>query len=425
MIDAKILKNDINRINDMLQKRNIKFPLEELIEEDTKRRKLLTKLQDERHKKNNIAKIIATKKKNDQAIFSEIKLMDEIGDRIKLLEEEIATVDSKFKSYIRLLPNFFHESVPIGNSESDNIVVREYGTINKFSYNIKDHIDIGIELDLIDIERAAKISGARFYFLKNELVRLNQALISFALDFLHDKGYTLLQPPYMIRKNSMEGAVILGDFKDVIYKIEDEDLFMIGTSEHAMVSMHMNEILEGSKLPIRYAAISPCFRKEAGAHGKDMKGIFRVHHFEKVEQFVFSRPENSWEEHERMLRITEEFYKKLEIPYRVMLLCSSDLGKISAKTYDIEAWMPAQEKYREIVSCSNCTDYQARSLGIRFRDKTNEETKLVHTLNSTLVATQRTLVSLLENYQNSNGITIPDILQNYMGGTSIIKFKGQ
>ncbi|HSF51712.1 MAG TPA: serine--tRNA ligase [Nitrososphaeraceae archaeon] len=425
MIDAKILKNDINRVNDMLQKRNIKFPLEELIEEDTKRRKLLIKLQFERHKKNNIAKIIATKKKDDQAIFSEIKLMDEIGDRIKLLEEEIATVDSKFKSYIRLLPNFFHESVPIGNSESDNIVVREYGTINKFSYNIKDHIDIGIELDLIDIERAAKISGARFYFLKNELVRLNQALISFALDFLHDKGYTLLQPPYMIRKNSMEGAVILGDFKDVIYKIEDEDLFMIGTSEHAMVSMHMNEILEGSKLPIRYAAISPCFRKEAGAHGKDMKGIFRVHHFEKVEQFVFSRPENSWEEHERMLRITEEFYKKLEIPYRVMLLCSSDLGKISAKTYDIEAWMPAQEKYREIVSCSNCTDYQARSLGIRFRDKTNEETKLVHTLNGTLVATQRTLVSLLENYQNSNGITIPDILQNYMGGTSIIKFKGQ
>lgn len=425
MIDAKILKNDINRVNDMLQKRNIKFPLEELIEEDIKRRKLLIKLQDERHKKNNIAKIIATKKKDDQAIFSEIKLMDEIGDRIKLLEEEIATVDSKFKSYIRLLPNFFHESVPIGNSESDNIVVREYGTINKFSYNIKDHIDIGIELDLIDIERAAKISGARFYFLKNELVRLNQALISFALDFLHDKGYTLLQPPYMIRKNSMEGAVILGDFKDVIYKIEDEDLFMIGTSEHAMVSMHMNEILEGSKLPIRYAAISPCFRKEAGAHGKDMKGIFRVHHFEKVEQFVFSRPENSWEEHERMLRITEEFYKKLEIPYRVMLLCSSDLGKISAKTYDIEAWMPAQEKYREIVSCSNCTDYQARSLGIRFRDKTNEETKLVHTLNGTLVATQRTLVSLLENYQNSNGITIPDILQNYMGGTSIIKFKGQ
>lgn len=425
MIDAKILKNDINRVNDMLQKRNIKFPLEELIEEDTKRRKLLIKLQFERHKKNNIAKIIATKKKDDQAIFSEIKLMDEIGDRIKLLEEEIATVDSKFKSYIRLLPNFFHESVPIGNSESDNIVVREYGTINKFSYNIKDHIDIGIELDLIDIERAAKISGARFYFLKNELVRLNQALISFALDFLHDKGYTLLQPPYMIRKNSMEGAVILGDFKDVIYKIEDEDLFMIGTSEHAMVSMHMNEILEGSKLPIRYAAISPCFRKEAGAHGKDMKGIFRVHHFEKVEQFVFSRPETSWDEHERMLRITEEFYKKLEIPYRVMLLCSSDLGKISAKTYDIEAWMPAQEKYREIVSCSNCTDYQARSLGIRFRDKTNEETKLVHTLNGTLVATQRTLVSLLENYQNSNGITIPDILQNYMGGTSIIKFKGQ
>ena len=248
-------------------------------------------------------------------------------------------------------------------------------------------------------------------------------MISFALDFLSERGYTLLQPPYMIRKNSMEGAVILEDFKDVIYKIEGEDLFMIGTSEHAMVSMHMNEILEGSKLPIRYAGISPCFRKEAGAHGKDMKGIFRVHHFDKVEQLVFTRPEKSWEEHERMLSIAEEFYKKLGIPYRVVLLCSSDLGKISAKTYDIEAWIPAQKQYREIVSCSNCTDYQARRLLVRFRDKTNEETRLVHTLNSTLVATQRTLVALIENYQSPDGIIIPNVLQKYIGGNSIIKFK--
>jgi seryl-tRNA synthetase len=322
-----------------------------------------------------------------------------------------------------LLPNLIHESVPIGKSENDNVVVRKYGIIKELSYPIKDHIDISLDLDLIDIDRASKISGSRFYFLKNELVRINQALINFALDFLYEKGYTLLQPPYMIRKNSMEGAVILEDFKEVIYKIEDEDLFLIGTSEHAMVSMHMNEILEGSKLPIRYAGSSPCFRKEAGAHGKDMKGIFRVHHFDKIEQFTFTRPEKSWEEHERMLSIAEEFYKKLGIPYRVVLLCSSDLGKISAKTYDIEAWMPAQKQYREIVSCSNCTDYQARRLLVRFRDKTNKETILVHTLNSTLVATQRTLVALIENYQSSNGIIIPDVLQKYMGGISMIKFK--
>lgn len=423
MIDPKILRNDVNKVTDMLQKRDVKFPIEDLLENDSKRRKLIIELQEERHKKNNIANIISSKKRNKQKIAEDIKLMAQIGNRIKLLESKISSVDSKFKRYIMLLPNLIHESVPIGKSETDNIIIRKYGTIKEFGYPIKDHVDIGHNLDLIDIDRASKISGSRFYFLKDQLVRINQALISFALDFLFERGYTLLQPPYMIRKNSMEGAVILEDFRDVIYKIEGEDLFMIGTSEHAMVSMHMNEILEGSKLPIRYAGVSPCFRKEAGAHGKDMKGIFRVHHFDKIEQFVFSRPEKSWEEHERMLSIAEEFYKKLEIPYRVVLLCSSDLGKISAKTYDIEAWIPAQKQYREIVSCSNCTDYQARRLLVRFRDKISEETRLVHTLNSTLVATQRTLVALLENYQSSDGIIIPDVLQKYIGGISMIKFK--
>ncbi|MFB5599362.1 MAG: serine--tRNA ligase [Nitrososphaeraceae archaeon] len=423
MIDPKILRNDINKVTDMLRKRDVKFPIEDLLENDSKRRKLIIELQEERHKKNNIANIISSKKRNKQDISEDIKLMNQIGNRIKSLESKILDVDSKFKRYIMLLPNLIHESVPIGKSETDNVIIRKYGTIKQFGYPIKDHIDIGHNLDLIDIDRASKISGSRFYFLKDQLVRINQALISFALDFLYERGYTLLQPPYMIRKNSMEGAVILEDFRDVIYKIEGEDLFMIGTSEHAMVSMHMNEILEGSKLPIRYAGVSPCFRKEAGAHGKDMKGIFRVHHFDKIEQFVFSRPEKSWEEHERMLSIAEEFYKKLGIPYRVVLLCSSDVGKISAKTYDIEAWIPAQKQYREIVSCSNCTDYQARRLLVRFRDKISEETRLVHTLNSTLVATQRTLVALLENYQSSDGIIIPDVLQKYIGGINMIKFK--
>ncbi|MDX1370982.1 MAG: serine--tRNA ligase [Nitrososphaeraceae archaeon] len=423
MIDPKLLRNDVDRVLDMLKKRNVSFPIDDLVKNDRKRRKLIMELQDVRHKKNDIANIISSKKKNNQDIEEDIQLMSQIGNKIKLLENEISDVDSKFKSHIMLLPNLIHESVPIGNSETDNVIIRKYGTVKEFYHTIKDHIDLGLNLGLIDIDRAAKISGSRFYFLKNQLVRINQALISFALDFLSERGYTLLQPPYMIRKNAMEGAVILEDFKDVIYKIEGEDLFMIGTSEHAMVSMHMNEILEGSKLPIRYAGISPCFRKEAGAHGKDMKGIFRVHHFDKIEQLVFTRPEKSWEEHERMLSIAEEFYKKLGIPYRVVLLCSSDLGKISAKTYDIEAWIPAQKQYREIVSCSNCTDYQARRLLVRFRDKISEETRLVHTLNSTLVATQRTLVALIENYQSSDGIIIPDVLQKYIGGNSIIKFK--
>jgi seryl-tRNA synthetase len=285
-----------------------------------------------------------------------------------------------------------------------------------------DHVDIATRLNLLDQERAAKISGARFYFLKNELVQLNYALMRFALDFLSNKGYALVQPPYMIRREPMEGAVILKDFEDVIYKVDNEDMYLIGTSEHAIAAMHMDEILEGKKLPLRYAGVSPCFRKEAGAHGKDMKGIFRVHQFEKVEQFVYCRPEESWKEHESMLKISEEFFQQLELPYRVVLLCSADTGKISSKTYDIEVWMAAQRAYREVVSCSNCIDFQARRLGIRFRDKPDEDTKLVHTLNSTLVATERTMVAIIENFQAVDGsISIPDALRSYTGFDKIAR----
>ena len=253
---------------------------------------------------------------------------------------------------------------------------------------------------------------------------MNLALINYALDFLAEKGYNLVQPPFMIRKEAMEGAVILDDFDDMIYKIEKDDLYMIGTSEHSMASMHMDEIFDGKALPLRYASISPCFRKEAGAHGKDTKGIFRVHQFEKVEQFVYSRPEESEREHDRLLAICEEFYEQLGIPYRTLLLCSADLGKTSSKTYDIEAWMPSQNAYREIVSCSNCTDFQARRLIIRFRDKINEQTRFVHTLNSTLVATERTLACIMENYQTSRGtVEVPDVLQHYMGEMREIRRK--
>jgi seryl-tRNA synthetase len=228
----------------------------------------------------------------------------------------------------------------------------------------------------------------------------------------------------MIRKAPMAGAVILGDFQDVIYKIDGEDLYLIGTSEHAIASMHMNEILEGKKLPIKYAGFSPCFRKEAGAHGKDMKGIFRVHQFEKVEQFVYCRPEDSWKMHEQMLALTEDFLGRLDIPFRVVLLSSGDTGKISAKTYDIEAWMAGQNAFREVISCSNCTDYQARRLAIRYRDKTNEDTRLVHTLNGTLVATERMLVAILEHYQNRAGsVRIPDVLQKYMNDAKEIRLR--
>jgi seryl-tRNA synthetase len=422
MLDSKLLKQNPEVIIDMLKKRKIEFPINDLLSLDKRRREIIIEMQHVKHKKNTLSHSIASKKKEKANSSLEISEMKDIGNRIISLEKEKSIVESQFNLLMRCLPNIIDQSVPIGNNENDNVILQHHGKIKNLDFKPKDHVEIATSLELVDMERAAKISGARFYFLKKELVSMNYALILFALDFLSDKGYILTQPPYMIRRSAIEGSVILEDFEQVIYKIDGEDLYMIGTSEHALASMHMNEILNGKQLPIKYAAISPCFRKEAGAHGKDMKGIFRVHQFEKVEQFIYSRPEDSRKEHEKMLTITEEFYNKIGIPYRTVLLCSADLGKISAKTYDIEAWMPGQSAYREIVSCSNCTDYQARRLGIRFKDKTNEETRLVHTLNSTLVATERTMVSIMENYQTSNGeVEIPDTLRKYMGDMKKIK----
>ena len=402
----------------MLKKRNMTdFPIDELIMQHRLRGELITKTQMLRRQKNMLSETIASKKKSKQDATFELGEMKQVSALLDQTESEATQIEVKFNQLMMTLPNLLHETVPVGKDEKDNVIVRQIGEIMRPSFNPKDHIDLATTLDLLDLSRAAKVSGARFYFLKNELVKMNQALINFALDFLLERNYTLIQPPYMIRKEPMVGSVILNDFEDVIYKIEDEDLYMIGTSEHAIAGMHMDEILEGIKLPIRYAGFSSCFRKEAGAHGRDMKGIFRVHQFEKVEQFIYCRPEESWREHERMIALSEEFFKQLGIPYRVMLLCSGDMGKISSKTYDIEAWMAGQNAYREIVSCSNCLDYQARRLGIRFRDKTNEETRLVHTLNSTLVATERTMVAILENFQTEKGsVEVPKVLQKYMGG---------
>ena len=420
MLDPKILKEKPEIIRKMLKDRQVTFDLDSLINLDAKRRELIIKTDDLRKKKNTVSLDIASKKKAGQDASSAISQMQQVSSELAALESEQLKVESDYARLAFSIPNLVHESVPIGPDDTANREVRKWGKVPSFDYTIKDHIDISQSLDLVDLERAAKAAGARFYFLKNALVKLNQSLVHFALDFLDEKKYTLVQPPYMINKESMEGAIIAQDFQDVIYKVDGEDLFLIGTSEHAIAAMHSDEILEGKDLPIRYAGTSPCFRKEAGAHGRDQKGIFRVHQFEKVEQFVFARPEESWKEHERMLSVVEEFYQKLEIPYRIMLLSSGDLGKISAKTYDLEAWMAGQNAYREIVSCSNCLDFQARRLKIRFRDKTNEQTQYVHSLNSTLVATTRTLVAIMENFQTKDGhISVPKPLQKYLGSSTI------
>jgi seryl-tRNA synthetase len=416
MLDPKLIKERPEIIRNMLKTRAVEFDLEGLIESDQKRREFIIKTDDLRKKKNQVAITISEKKKAGEDASSIFTEMKNISNELAKLELEQEEIEKKYLKLASTIPNLVDESVPIGPDESANKEIKKWGNIPKFDFKIKDHIDISEDLNLVDLERAAKVAGARFYYLKNDLVRLNQALIHFGLDFLAEKGYSLVQPPYMINRESMEGAVIAEDFEEVIYKVQEEDLYMIGTSEHAMAAMHSKEIIEGKNIPMKYAGVSPCFRKEAGAHGRDQKGIFRVHQFDKIEQFIFSKPEDSWREHEKMLAIAEEFYQKLEIPYRVMLLSTGDIGKISAKTYDIEAWMAGQNAYREIVSCSNCLEYQARRLKIRFRDKTNEDTQYVHTLNSTLIATTRVLVAIMENFQTKEGhIRIPEVLQSYMG----------
>ena len=420
MLDPKIIRDEPDRIKQMLKDRAVEFDFEKMLDLNKSRKEMMIQSDELKQKRNQMSVKIGSEKKAGNNTSELLKEMGQISKKLDELENLRKTVDDDYHNLSFSIPNLIHDSVPKGADESFNKQVRTWGEIPKFDFEVKDHIDLGLELDIVDLERASKTAGARFYYLKNGLVKLGQSLTAFALDFVSGKNYNLIQPPYMINRQSMEGAVIADDFEDVIYKVQDEDLFLIGTSEHAIASMYYDEILEGSKIPLRYASISPCFRKEAGAHGKDQKGIFRVHQFEKIEQFIFCRPEESWEEHEKMIKNTEEFYQQLEIPYRLMLLSSGDMGKVSAKTYDIEAWMAGQNAYREIVSCSNCVDYQSRRLKIRFRDKSNEDTKYIHTLNSTLIAIERTMVAILENNQTKDGhVEIPKVLQKYFGDNMI------
>jgi len=416
MLDPKIIRDKPELIKEMLKDRAIDFDLEKMLELNKVRKEMMQQSDELKQKRNQMSTKIATEKKAGNDASELLQQMSQISTELDDMENQRKTIEVDYQKLSFSIPNMIHDSVPRGVDGTFNKQVRTWGDIPKFDFEVKDHIDLGLGLDIMDLERASKTAGARFYYLKGGLVKLGQALTAFALDFISEKNYDLIQPPYMINRRSMEGAVIADDFEEVIYKVQDEDLFLIGTSEHAIASMHYDEILEGSKIPLRYASISPCFRKEAGAHGKDQKGIFRVHQFEKVEQFVFCRPEESWDEHEKMIQTTEEFYQKLEIPYKLMLLSSGDMGKVSAKTYDLEAWMAGQNAYREIVSCSNCLDYQSRRLKIRFREKSNEDTKYIHTLNSTLVAIERTMVAILENNQTKDGLVhVPEVLQKYFG----------
>jgi seryl-tRNA synthetase len=428
MLDIKLIRENPNLVKSNLTKRGnpeCLQMLEDLIAVDKEWRINLTKLNELRHQRKLITIEIAKLKKAGKEADSEVHSAQDIDLKTKRVETQVGQEEEKTHSYLMQLPNMLDDTVPLGKDSNDNVQVKTWGTIPTFNFPIKNHIDLALELGQIDMERAGKISGARFFYLKNQVARLDMALMSLAIEELTKKGYTPIIPPYLMTRKAYEGVTALGDFADVLYKVENEDLYLIATSEHPMAAMYMDEVLKEQEMPLKLAGISTCFRKEAGAHGKDTRGIFRTHQFNKIEQFIFCKPEDSAKLHEELLKNAEEFLQKLELPYRVVDVCTGDIGTVAAKKYDIEAWMPAQNGYREVVSCSNCTDYQGRRLGIRYREKEGAPTKgFVHTLNSTAVATGRTIVAILENNQQEDGsINIPEALRKYMGNTDKIERK--
>jgi seryl-tRNA synthetase len=420
MLDIKFIRENSKFVKDNLAKRgnpeNLKM-LNELIGMDREWRGDLTRLNELRHERRIVNGEIATLKKAGKDAAAEVEKAKAIDLEITAFEKHVAKEEEKIHDYLMLLPNLLHESVPFGKDENDNVLIKTWGNPPKFDFPAKNHIEIALNLDIVDVERAGKVSGSRFFYLKRQGVLLDMALMSFAMEEITKKGYQPVEPPYLMRKEPYEGVTALGDFAEVLYKIENEDLYLIATSEHPLAAMYMSEVFKEEDLPLKLAGISACFRKEAGAHGKDTRGIFRTHQFNKIEQFIFCTPEQSWKLHEELLRNAEDLTRKLGLPHRVVNVCTGDIGTVAAKKYDIEAWMPAQNAYREIISCSNCTDYQSRRLNIRYREKEGAPTKgFVHTLNSTAIATGRTIVGILENYQQEDGsVAVPDVLRKYMG----------
>ncbi len=423
MLDIKIIRNTPEIVRNDLEKRKDTTKLhllEETKKADEEWLSLKKDVDDLRNKRNEVSKNISEGKKTGKDVTDLLKIAGSIPQEILAKEARLIVLEEKIKKNLLSLPNILHESVPYGESDKENVTVELVGKKQSFSFPLKSHADLIIEMDLADIERAAKISGARFWFLKNEAALLELALERYAIDFMMKKGFTFLQPPYLIRREPYEGVTSLGDFEEMLYKIDGEDLYLIATSEHPLTSMFMNETIEETQFPIKMVGLSACFRKEAGAHGKDTKGIFRGHQFHKVEQIIICKPEDSWKYHEELIENAKEFFTSLGLHYRQVNICTGDIGIVAAKKYDLEVWMPVQQEFREVVSCSNCTDYQSRRLNMKYR--TSEGNKLVHTLNSTVVATSRALVAIFENFQTKEGtIKIPDVLVPYMNGLREIK----
>ncbi|CAM0949676.1 unnamed protein product [Alopecurus aequalis] len=381
-----------------------------------------------RQELNKTSKEIGKLKAKKQDATELIQSTEEIKARLAAKETEVQEAKTTLDAKLVTIGNIVHESVPVSNDEANNAIVRTWGE-RRLEGNLKNHVDLCIMLDIVALDKGADVAGGRGYFLKGDGVLLNQALINFGLTFLRGKDFTPMQTPFFMRKEIMGKCAQLAQFDEELYKVtgDGEDKYLIATSEQPLCAYHLGDRIYPADLPIKYAGFSTCFRKEAGSHGRDTAGIFRVHQFEKIEQFCATSPNDneSWEMHEAMIENAEEFYKKIGLPYQVVSIVSGALNDAAAKKYDLEAWFPASKTFRELVSCSNCTDYQARRLGIGYGQKKNDEQskQFVHMLNSTLTATERTLCCILENYQTENGVDVPEVLQPHMGGIVFLPFK--
>ena len=424
MLDIKFIRENPSIVKKDLEKRQDKEKIkwvDDLLDKDKEYRELLQKNQELRCKRNVITEEINKLKKEGKDISSKIKEVKELPDKIKESDERIKELQDKIYYYLMRLPNILHKSVPVGKDENDNKEVKKWGEKPKLDFELRTHGELIEDLGLANFEDAVKVSGKGFYYLLGDLALMELALQRFAVEVLVKKGYTLVEPPLMLRRKPYEGVTDLADFEKMMYKVEgeNEDLYLIATSEHPIGAMMMNKLLDEKELPLKFCGISSCFRKEIGSHGIDEKGLFRVHQFNKIEQFIFCKPEDSWKFHEELIGNAEALFQKLKLPYRVVSICTGDIGIVAAKKYDLEAWMPREKAYKEVVSCSNCTSYQAVRLNIKY--KKTEEKEYIHTLNSTAIATGRALRAIIENYQQKDGsIKVPAVLAPYMNGIKVI-----
>ncbi|MFB6192665.1 MAG: serine--tRNA ligase [Candidatus Nanohaloarchaea archaeon] len=420
MLDIELFREDPERIK-ASEKRRGKDPerVDRVVELDKEWREKLQELEELQQERNKVGDKIAELKQEGEDASDKIERMQEVKQRISELEGEVEGLKEERDDLRYRVGNILHESVPDGEDEDDNVEIKNWKPENGRAEDTRLAADVLEEKNVTHAEQAAKIAGERAYFLEGDLFRLNQGLIQFAMDVIREKGYVPMQTPFMLNHEAMSSAAELEDFEEQLYKIEDEDRYLIATSEQTLATLHMDDILQPEELPKKYGGFSTNFRQEAGKHGQQTRGIWRIHQFEKVEQYIFTEPEDSWDFHEELLENSEEIMKRLNLPYRVVNVCTGDMNDNAAKKYDIEVWRPPLEEYGEVVSCSNCTDYQARKVNVKIRR--GDDTEVAHTLNATALATERIMTAIIENNQTEEGIKIPEALQDYMGGQEYLE----